>query len=83
LNYLTVADDLTVTATIDTTNPSGTISNTIGTNTGATTTISSGGLAKDSTLALSGTVSDANNPPYRRRSACPSDHPLRSGRPKN
>jgi len=49
-----------VTATVDTTNPSETISSTIGTNTGATTTISSGGVTKDNTLALSGTVGDAN-----------------------
>src|SRR5205085_1700300 len=33
---------------------------TIGTDSGATSTISSGGLTKDTTLALSGTVSDAN-----------------------
>ena len=49
-----------VTATVDTTNPNETISSTIGTDTGATTTISSGGLTRDNTLALSGTVSDAN-----------------------
>ncbi len=49
-----------VTATVDTTAPSETISSTIGTDTGSTTTISSGGLTKDNTLALSGTVSDAN-----------------------
>ena len=49
-----------VTATVDTTAPSETISTTIGTNTGSTTTITSGGLTKDNTLALSGTVSDAN-----------------------
>ena len=48
------------TFTLDTTGPSETISSTIGTNTGSTTTISSGGLTKDNTLALSGTVSDAN-----------------------
>ena len=46
--------------TLDTTNPSETISSTIGTDSGATTTISSGGVTKDNTLALSGTVSDAN-----------------------
>ena len=46
--------------TLDTTTPSETISSTIGTDTGSTTTISSGGLTKDNTLALSGTVSDAN-----------------------
>ncbi len=45
---------------LDTTAPSETISSTIGTDTGSTTTISSGGLTKDNTLALSGTVSDAN-----------------------
>ena len=49
-----------VTATVDTTAPSETISGTIGTDTGSTTTISSGGLTKDNTLALSGTVSDTN-----------------------
>ena len=49
-----------VTATVDTTAPTETISSTIGTNTGLTTTISSGGLTKDNTLALSGTVSDTN-----------------------
>ena len=49
-----------MTATVDTTAPGETISGTIGTDTGATTTITSGGLTKDSTLALSGTVSDAN-----------------------
>ena len=49
-----------VTATVDTTAPSETISATIGTDTGSTTTISSGGLTKDNTLALSGTVSDTN-----------------------
>src|SRR5207302_1232386 len=43
----------------DTTAPTETFSGTIGTNTGLTTTISSGGLTKDNTLALSGTVSDA------------------------
>ncbi|WP_181182948.1 Ig-like domain-containing protein, partial [Mesorhizobium sp. B3-2-1] len=46
--------------TVDETPPSETISSTIGTNTGLTTTISSGGLTKDNTLALSGTVSDTN-----------------------
>ena len=40
--------------------PSETISSTIGTDTGSTSTISSGGLTKDNTLALSGTVSDVN-----------------------
>ena len=49
-----------MTATVDTTAPSETISATIGTDTGSTTTISSGGLTKDNTLALSGTVSDTN-----------------------
>ena len=49
-----------VAATVDTTAPTETISSTIGTNTGLTTTISSGGLTKDNTLALSGTVSDTN-----------------------
>ncbi|WGR93893.1 Ig-like domain-containing protein [Bradyrhizobium sp. ISRA435] len=45
---------------VDETPPSETISSTIGTDTGLTTTISSGGLTKDNTLALSGTVSDTN-----------------------
>ncbi|HEX5394096.1 MAG TPA: DUF4347 domain-containing protein [Rhodocyclaceae bacterium] len=45
---------------LDTTNPSEAISSTITTNTGAAGTISSGGLTKDNTLALSGTYSDAN-----------------------
>ena len=58
------ADNITttaaVTATVDTTAPSETISSTIGTDTGLTTTISSGGLTHDNTLALSGTVSDTN-----------------------
>ncbi|MBZ9848180.1 Ig-like domain-containing protein, partial [Mesorhizobium sp. CA14] len=49
-----------ITATVDTAAPSETISSTIGTNTGLTTTIGSGGLTKDNTLALSGTVSDTN-----------------------
>ena len=49
-----------VTATIDTAAPAETFSSTIGTNTGSTSTISSGGLTKDNTLALSGTVSDAS-----------------------
>ena len=47
-------------APADTTPPSETISSTIGTNTGSTTTIVSGGTTNDNTLALSGTVSDAN-----------------------
>ena len=46
--------------TVDTTAPSETISSTIGTTTGLTPTISSGGLTKDNTLTLSGTVSDAD-----------------------
>jgi large repetitive protein len=46
--------------TIDTTAPSETFSSTIGTNTGATSTIASGGLTKDNTLSLSGTVSDGS-----------------------
>jgi len=49
-----------VTASIDTTAPVETISATIGTNSGLTPTISNGGLTEDNTLALSGTVSDAN-----------------------
>ena len=48
------------TFTYDTVAPSETISSTIGTDTGSTTTITSGGLTKDNTLALSGTVSDVN-----------------------
>jgi T1SS-143 domain-containing protein len=47
-----------VTATVDTTAPAETISSTITTNTGLTTTITSGGVTKDNTLGLSGTVSD-------------------------
>ena len=39
--------------------PTETISTTINTDTGATTTITSGGVTKDNTLGLSGTVSDA------------------------
>ena len=48
-----------VTATVDTTPPTETISTTINTDTGVTTTIASGGVTKDNTLGLSGTVSDA------------------------
>ena len=48
------------TGVVDTTPPSETISSTIGTDTGSTATITSGGLTKDNTLALSGTVSDAS-----------------------
>ena len=46
--------------TLDTAAPVETISSTIGTDTGASPTITSGGLTKDNTLALSGTVSDTN-----------------------
>src|SRR5205823_6094894 len=49
-----------VTATVDATPPTETISTTINTDTGATGTITSGGVTKDNTLGLSGTVSDAN-----------------------
>ena len=56
-NTSTTAADVIM---LDTTAPSETISSTIGTDTGSTTTISSGGLTKDNTLALSGTVSDVN-----------------------
>jgi hypothetical protein len=45
---------------VDTTPPTETISSTIVTNTGSSPTIASGGLTKDNTLGLSGTVSDAN-----------------------
>ena len=45
---------------MDTTPPTETISTTIITNTGATGTITSGGVTKDNTLGLSGTVSDAS-----------------------
>src|SRR5206468_680821 len=45
---------------LDTTPPTATFSSTIGTDTGLTPTISSGGTTKDNTLGLSGTVSDAN-----------------------
>ena len=47
------------TGQVDTTPPTETISTTINTDTGVTTTIASGGLTKDTTLGLSGTVSDA------------------------
>ncbi|WP_157223912.1 Ig-like domain-containing protein [Afipia broomeae] len=47
-----------VTATVDATAPTVTMSNTITTDTGATGTISGGGTTKDNTLLLSGTVSD-------------------------
>ena len=57
---ITSAASTALNVTVDTTAPSETISSTIGTNTGSTTTITSGGLTKDNTLALSGTVSDAN-----------------------
>ena len=45
--------------TLDTIAPNETISNTIGTQGGATASISSGGLTKASTLTLSGTVTDS------------------------
>jgi Ca2+-binding RTX toxin-like protein len=48
------------TATVDLTAPTGSFSSTINTDSGATTTISSGGLSKDNTLGLSGTYADAN-----------------------
>ena len=48
-----------VTATVDTAPPTETISTTLNTDTGATGTITSGGVTKDNTLGLSGTVSDA------------------------
>src|SRR5438552_16719414 len=41
---------------VDNTNPAATMSSTIGTDTGSSSTISSGGLTKDNTLALTGTV---------------------------
>ena len=44
---------------VDTTPPTETISTTINADTGATGTITSGGVTKDNTLGLSGTVSDA------------------------
>ena len=47
------------TGQVDTTPPTETISTTINTDTGATATIASGGVTKDNTLGLSGTVSDA------------------------
>ena len=46
--------------TLDTAAPVETISSTIGTDSGASPTITSGGLTKDNTLALSGTVGDTN-----------------------
>jgi VCBS repeat-containing protein len=49
-----------VTAIVDTTPPNETISPTIGTDAGLTTTTTSGGVTKDNTLALSGTVGDLN-----------------------
>jgi hypothetical protein len=49
-----------VTAIVDTTPPNETITPTIDTNTGVTTTIQNAGLTKDNTLVLSGTVSDLN-----------------------
>ena len=45
---------------VDTTPPTETISTTIITDTGATGTITSGGVTNDNTLGLSGTVSDAS-----------------------
>jgi len=49
-----------VTATIDTVAPTGSFSSSITTDTGLTSTISSGGQTKDTTLGLSGTYADAN-----------------------
>ena len=52
--------DPRVTLLVDTQAPTVGISSTIGTNTGLTSTITSGGLTKDNTLTLSGTYSDAH-----------------------
>src|SRR5262249_32431623 len=49
-----------VTAIVDTTPPNETISPTIITDAGLTTAVTSGGVTKDDTLTLSGTVSDLN-----------------------
>jgi len=49
-----------VTATVDTLAPTGSFSSSVATNTGLTTTISSGGSTKDNTLGFSGTCSDTN-----------------------
>src|SRR5262249_42131054 len=49
-----------VTAIVDITPPNETISPTINTDGGVTTTIAAGGVTKDNTLTLSGTVSDLN-----------------------
>jgi len=54
-----VSSNSTLNFTLDTIAPNETISNAIGTQGGATSSISSGGLTKASTLTLSGTVSDA------------------------
>ena len=49
-----------VSATVDTTGPTETIRTTIDTDGGSAATIASGGVTKDTTLGLSGTVSDTN-----------------------
>jgi hypothetical protein len=60
LSQLIVNSSLSLTGTFDTVAPTGSFSSTINTDTGSTTTISSGGLTKDTTLLLAGTYADAN-----------------------
>ena len=60
LAQLIVNSSLSLTGTFDTVAPTGSFSSTINTDTGSTTTISSGGLTKDTTLKLDGTYADAN-----------------------
>jgi hypothetical protein len=60
LGQLIVNSSLSLTGTFDTVAPTGSFSSTINTDTGLTTTISSGGLTKDPTLLLAGTYADAN-----------------------
>jgi hypothetical protein len=60
LAQLIVNSSLSLTGTFDTVAPTGSFSSTINTDIGSTTTISSGGLTKDTTLLLGGTYADAN-----------------------
>jgi hypothetical protein len=60
LAQLIVNSSLSLTGTFDTVAPTGSFSSTINTDTGLTSTISSGGLTKDTTLLLGGTYADAN-----------------------
>ena len=55
-----VASTAAVTANVETTAPAVSFSTTLGTDSGLTSTISSGDTTRDNTLALSGTVSDAS-----------------------